>query len=138
VKGRLVVFLGAVLLVAMAAEAAAADDPPAQNVRLVIDYGDGVETHYKQLAWREGMTALDALAAVKAHPRGVSFGHRGSGTSTLVTKIGDLENEGGGAKSKNWLYFVNGKAATVGAGAYKLKAGDTVLWKFQTYSYNPG
>ena len=31
--------------------------------RLVIDYGDGAELRFKALAWKDGMTVLDALEA---------------------------------------------------------------------------
>jgi len=79
------------------------------------------------------MTAVDALAAAKKHPHGITFEKRGRGASTLVTQIDDLKNEGDG---KNWLYSVNGKTARVGAGAYQLKSGDAVLWEFKVYEYN--
>ena len=114
---------------AMAAE-------PASTVRLVVDYGDGVQVHVTALAWREGMTVLDAMTAAQAHRRGISFIHHGSGSTAMVTKIGDLKNEGGSGQSKNWLYSVNDKPGEVGAGVAKLKPGDVVLWKFQTYDYN--
>jgi ABC-type transport system substrate-binding protein len=110
-----------------------AADVKAETVRLVVDYGDGAQVHLTALPWRDGMTVLDALAAAKKHPHGITFAQRGSGASSLVTQIGDLKNEGDG---KNWLYTVNGKLAPVGAGAYKLKAGDGILWEFKDYEYN--
>jgi hypothetical protein len=79
------------------------------------------------------MTVVDLLAAAAKHPHGITFETRGSGASTLVTRIGDLKNEGAG---RNWLYSVNGKLANVGAGAYKLGAGDAVLCEFKVYRYN--
>jgi hypothetical protein len=120
-------------LVALAGSAVGAAQKTS-TVRLVIDYGDGAQLHLTAIPWREGMTALDALSAAKSHRHGVSFLARGSGASTMVTKIGDLANEGDG---RNWLYSVNDKQAEMGAGAYKLAAGDVVLWKFKTYEYNP-
>ncbi len=103
------------------------------TVRLVIDYGDGVEVHFTALDWHGGMTALDALAAAQAHSHGVAFAQRGSGDTALVIKIGDLKNEGNG---RNWIYSVNDKMGEVSAGARTLKPGDAVLWKFQKYDYN--
>ena len=100
----------------------------------MVDYGDGVEVHFKALPWRDGMTVLDALVAAQARPHGVTFAHRGSGSSAMITKIGDLKNEGDG---KNWLYSVNEKSGEVSAGAHKLKPLDAILWKFQVYDYNP-
>jgi hypothetical protein len=108
----------------------------ATTVSLVIDYGDGAQLHLPALAWREGMTVLDALVAAQAHPHGVRFSQRGSGTGALVIKIGDLANQGGGPMDKNWLFSVNGKQAAVGVGALTLQTGDAVLWKFQVSDYN--
>jgi hypothetical protein len=52
----------------------------------------------------------------------------------MITQSGDLKNEGSG---KNWLFEVNGKVSEVGAGSCPIKPGDTVLWSFKTYEYNP-
>lgn len=107
---------------------------PKALVSLVVDYGDGVSVHFTDLNWREGMTVFDALSAARAHRHGITFSHRGSGSTVMVTKIGDLTNEGDG---KNWMYSVNDKAGDVSAGVRPLKPLDAVLWKFQVYDYNP-
>jgi hypothetical protein len=127
-----IVAVAATLLAGVSPRLGAAG-PETATVRLVVDYGDGVEVHFTRLAWRKGMTVLDALAAARKHRHGVSFAHRGSGSSALITKIGDVENQGGGQNSKNWLYSINGKPAEVGAGAMQLNSGDAILWKFQVY-----
>jgi len=138
----LVLVLVMAAVVGPAAQASLAADPKpsetktANAVRLVVDYGDGVETHYTAIPWRDGMTVLDALAAAKAHKRSLTYAQRGSGSGALITKIGDATNEGGGADSRNWLFYVNGKAVQVGAGVQQLKPGDAVLWKFKVYDYN--
>ncbi len=100
---------------------------PAATVRMVIDYGDGVEKHFTALAWQAEMTVLDALQAAKRHPRGIVFEHRGSGATTLLTKIDDVENEGRG---RNWLFRVNDELGDRSCGIFVLKQGDAVLWKF--------
>jgi Domain of unknown function (DUF4430) len=110
-----------------------AADKQAETVSLAVDFGDGAEVRFKALPWRDGMTVLDALAAAEKHPHGITFAKRGSGAMALITQIDDLKNQGNG---KNWLYSVNGKTATVGAGAYKLKSGDAILWEFKVYEYN--
>ncbi|MGD9722261.1 MAG: DUF4430 domain-containing protein [Pirellulales bacterium] len=125
------------LLVTMLAVTAASAAPPkATTVRLIVDYGDGVEVHFKAIPWRDGMTVLDALAAARKHARGISFNQRGSGSSALITQIGDVKNQGGAADSKNWLYYVNEAAAEDGAGVHAIKQGDVILWRFQVYDYN--
>ena len=119
------------------ASTASAAEPAAQTVRLVIDFGDGAELHFTKLPWRKDMTVLEALTAVGTHRRRVAHEQRGSGGSALITQIGDLKNGGGGAQSRNWMYYVNGKQATTSAGAQPLKPDDVALWKFQVYDYNP-
>ena len=132
--------LVALVLWSMPLGVASAAEPASPNaaatattVRLVVRYGDGVETHFTALPWKKGMTVLDALAASQKHRHGITFVQRGKGTTTLVTQIGDVKNEGAG---KNWIFSVNDKTADVGAGGYELKAGDAILWKFAEYDYN--
>ena len=109
----------------------AADEPPAaKTVRMVVDYGDGVQKHFTKLAWREGMTVLDALVAAAKHPRGIKIKYRSKGATAFLTKIDDLENEG---RARNWVYRVNNKLADRSFGVFPLKPGDTVLWKFGEY-----
>ena len=114
---------------------AVADEPLAagRTVRLVVDFGDGVEWHFTKLPWRKGLTVADALHAAAAHKRGVPIRTKGSGATTLVVEVGNLKNEGGAADARNWLYWVNDQSADVGAGARELQPGDRVLWKFAKY-----
>ena len=119
----------AILLGAMPVAPAVAAQKAA-TVQLVVDYGDGAELRFKALPWKEGMTVLDALNAAQAHRHGITFVTRGKGSSTLVTKIGDLANEGDG---KNWLYSVNEKRGEVSAALQKVEPSDAILWRFEVY-----
>lgn len=110
--------------------------PGVATIRLSIDYGDGVEKRFQALPFKESMTVLDALLSAQSHPRGVKVSVAGTGANAMVVQIDDLKNEGGGPKSRNWLFRVNGKEATQGAGSLALSAGDAVLWKFTVYEYN--
>ena len=109
-------------------------DPIAEKeskpVTLVIDYGDGVQKHFTAIAWKQGLTVLDALRTAQAHPRGIRCEYTGSGATALLTKIDDVANEGRG---RNWMYRVNGKLAEVGFGVRQLDPGDSILWKFEVY-----
>ncbi len=100
------------------------------TVKVVIDFGDGVQKHFTALPWQEKMTVLDALLNAQKHPRGIKVQYRGKGPTAFVSKIDDLENQGRGS---NWIYRVNDKLADRGCGVYELKAGDTILWKFGEY-----
>jgi hypothetical protein len=107
------------------------DEPKqSKSIRLVIDYGDGVEKHFTAIAWKKDMTVLDAMNEAKAGPRGIAFRFTGAGATAFLTKIDDLENEGGGAGKRNWLYWVNKDLGDKSFGAYKLEASDVVTWKF--------
>jgi hypothetical protein len=111
------------------AQAAPAPAAPAANavVELVIDYGDGVEKRFPQLAHRPGITVFEVLQLAARHPRGVRFEHRGQGETAFVMQIDDLRNEGRG---RNWTYRVNGKRADRGAGVFPVAPGDKVVWTF--------
>ena len=113
--------------------ASLAADPKAAVVRLVVNFNDGAEVHFTGIKWHDGLTVLDALGAAQMHPHGVTFSQRGSGSTAMIFKIGDLKNQGSG---KNWIYYLNDKPGEVSAGVQKLKAGDAVLWKFEEYDYN--
>ena len=124
-----------------ASTATAAAPVAQQSARLVIDFGDGVEWHYVRLPWKTGMTGVDLLLAAQAHRRSLPVELRGSGPRTLVLKIGDQANEGGGSVARNWLYWVvkpEGKPVrgSVGAGAHQPQPGETILWKFAALDTN--
>jgi hypothetical protein len=101
---------------------------PAEAIRLIVDYGDGVQKHFTALPWKDGMTVLDAMKAAQEHRRGIKLQYRGSGATAFLTQIDDVKNEGA---DRNWVYRVNDQLADRSFGVFQLKAGDTVLWKFE-------
>ena len=103
----------------------------AERYQLIVDYGDGSQKHFTELPWREGMTVLEATKVAGKHPRGINSSVRSSGSTAFLTKIDDVENEGG--DGRNWVFRVNGELGDRSCGVYKLDSGDTVLWRFQTY-----
>jgi hypothetical protein len=112
-------------LLMFAAMASAAD-----TVKLVVDYGDGVEKHFTQLAYKKDMTVLDAVRTAEKHAHGIKAEVRSSGSTAFLTQIDDVKNEGSG---KNWVFRVNGKLGDRSIGIHQLQAGDAVLWRFQEY-----
>ena len=99
-------------------------------VKLIVDYGDGVQKHFTALAWKKDMTVLDAMQMAAEHPRGITFEYRGRGSTALLVRIDNVKNEGAG---RNWIYRVNGKLADRSMGVWRLQPGDTILWSFAEY-----
>ena len=100
------------------------------SVKVIVDYGDGVQKHFTALPWKSGMTALDAMKLSQQHPRGIRFTMRGKGARGFLTSIDGLKNDG---KSRNWIYRLNGKLGDRSFAIQPLKAGDAILWKFGEY-----
>ncbi len=74
----------------------------------------------------QGENGLTVLALLKKHTYKVSV--KQSSYGPFVAAIDGVQ---GGAGGKYWIYYVNGKQAAVGAGAFKTKNGETITWKFQ-------
>jgi uncharacterized protein DUF4430 len=110
-----------------------ADDAKQQVVKLVIDYNDGAQKVFPAIAWKDGLTVLDALEEAKTPAHGITFKYNGKGETAFLTQIDDLKNEGGGKEKKNWQYWINSAYADRGFGVRKLSAGDTVVWKFAVF-----
>jgi hypothetical protein len=55
----------------------------------------------------------------------------GTGTMAFVTTINGIKADS--SKNQYWAFEVNGKTATVGAGSYITKKGDTITWELKTY-----
>ncbi len=110
-----------------------ADDRALEPVRMVIDYGDGVEKHFTALKWSAGMTVLDAVRAAGRHPRGIEVEDRGRGETAFLMEIDGLRNQGGGAESQNWTFGVNDEPATRSFGIVALEPGDVVRWTYGKY-----
>ncbi len=104
--------------------------PTAKTVSLIIDYGDGFEKHYTNIAHRERMTILDVMRRAEKHVRPLPFRFRGKEATAFLTEIDGLANEGSG---RNWIYRVNDKLGDRSFAVYELAAGDVVRWRFGGY-----
>jgi hypothetical protein len=109
--------------------AVAADE---NTVRLVVDYGDGATKTLSGLSWTKGNTVLDAMKEATQRPHGISFSYTGSGDDAILTKIDDVQNQGGGAGKKNWQYWVNDSHGDRSFAARELQAQDSIVWRFAT------
>jgi len=103
------------------------------TIRLVVDYGDGVIKTINGLPWSKGSTVLDVMNAAKVRPHGIAFKNIGSGATSFLTQIDDVQNECGGSGKKNWQFWVNTTYADKSFGVYEVQAYDVVFWQFATY-----
>jgi hypothetical protein len=87
--------------------------------------GDAEEAPELSYEGKDGSTALALL--LEADP---SAAVTGEGENAFVTTI-----DGVAANPDNqfWALYVNGEAATVGAGSLETKDGDEITWKLETY-----
>lgn len=73
-------------------------------------------------------TAYSVLREL-AKQNGKSISTKGFGSTVYVSCIDGLKEFDHGPSS-GWMYKVNGTPPNIGAGAYKLKAGDQVIWYY--------
>lgn len=93
---------------------------------ITIDPGEGSKVLSSQnVEIEEGKTALDLTKSV------TTVETKGEGQNAFVTGIGGRVADP--AKKEFWEMLVNGKAADVGAGSYKVKNGDRLEWRISTY-----
>ena len=103
----------------------------ADHVKLIVDYGDGVQKHFTQLPHKDGLTVLGVTELAGKHKRGIQAKVRSSGSTAFLTQIDNVANEGGGGR--NWVFRVNDKLGDRSCGIYKVNSGDTITWRFQKY-----
>ena len=73
-------------------------------------------------------TAYSVLREL-AKQNGKSISTKGFGSTVYVSGIDGLKEFDHGPSS-GWMYKVNGTPSNIGAGAYRLKAGDQVIWYY--------
>ena len=73
-------------------------------------------------------TAYSVLREL-AQQNGKSISTKGFGSTVYVSGIDGLKEFDHGPSS-GWMYKVNGTPPNIGAGAYKVKAGDKVIWYY--------
>ncbi|MFN3198249.1 MAG: DUF4430 domain-containing protein [Bradymonadia bacterium] len=109
------------------AQPAADNSQTKGQVTLTIEGPDGKVKTLPAQAWSAGLTVQGLLDAHK-----IKYDASGSGETALLTALDGVSNEGG--QGKSWLFWVNDSFADKSFGAYTLKAGDVVKWKFALYA----
>lgn len=102
-----------------------------KKVQYIIskNYGHQILAN-KQVGFRDNLTVMDGLLDAGLE---VETSFEGS----FVSSIAGLKTEGGTAR-KDWLYYVNGIFADVGALDYILQTGETIWWDFHPWKSSQG
>lgn len=74
---------------------------------------------------KAGTTALDLLK------QNTKIETKGEGVNAYVVAING--RTASNTDKEYWAFYINGKSAVVGAGSYKLKSGDKILWKIEKF-----
>lgn len=124
------------------ARAAAAIAPASTAITLLIDYGDGTQRRFTDLAHTPGMSVLDAMRLGAGHARPLGVAIKGEGEMSLLTRIDDLKNEtpttaASPGAIRAWQFWINGQYGQVSLGAAKLNPGDRVSWAYRVYESDP-
>lgn len=103
------------------------DTPVKQTVSIKVI---GINTTMMQgnIEVNSSSTAYSVLREL-AKLNGKSISTKGFGSTVYVSGIDGLKEFDHGPSS-GWMYKVNGTPPNIGAGAYKVKAGDTVIWYY--------
>ena len=133
--------LGIVLLSALLCSCSVNPSPPASNGNpLITDYNPSVKVVVasdfgkeilleKTVEIGQNTTALDALQQVAEVET-----KYGGGFIRAINGISS-EYEGVNRIRKDWLFYVNGISANIGAGDYILRDGDIEHWEFRDWSF---
>lgn len=103
------------------------DTPVKQTVSIKVI---GINTTMMQgnIEVNSSSTAYSVLREL-AKQNGKSISTKGFGSTVYVSGIDGLMEFDHGPSS-GWMYKVNGTPPNIGAGAYRLKAGDQVIWYY--------
>lgn len=110
---------------AAAETAVSASKPVGSNNFQVYDSVRGIYLTSLSVEFSQG----DSVAAATMKALEGNFRASGSGDSIYFSRILGVAEKSAGPLS-GWNYYVNGQKPSVSAGAYHLKEGDVILWKF--------
>ncbi len=107
-------------------------------VDLTVDDSGGHVKHFT-LPFQSGMTVLDVMNEAHNNANGIQLVYHptsGNPATFFLDSIDGVANQGGGAKSRNWIYRVNSKLGDRSFGVCKVAASVQISWKFDIYDPN--
>jgi len=96
--------------------------PTARGATLIINDGTGRQEF--KFGLKEKTTVFDLLKQT-----GIDIDYTEYGVGIFIDAIGGVKNDRG--KKMNWMYYVNGERAKVGAGKYIVKPADIIEWRYE-------
>lgn len=94
------------------------------KISVVLNFGKDKSANTHSLNLEEGKNALEAT-------KNVTGGEVTLDKSGLVDSINGVKVDS--SKKEYWAFYVNGEYAKVGPADYKVKQGDTIEWKIETF-----
>ena len=95
-----------------------------------VSPASGVILSAQSVRVEKGSTVWDVLNKI-TRSKGIPVVKRGSGSGLYVSSINSLGEFDCGSGS-GWMYNVNGVYPMVSCGAYTVKAGDSIQWRYTT------
>ncbi len=105
-------------------EVASQQDVETVKVSVVLNFGEDENANTYGLDLEEGKNALEAT-------KNVTGGQVTLDKSGLVGSINGVKADT--SKKEYWAFYVNGEYAQVGPADYKVKQGDKIEWKIETF-----
>jgi len=100
-----------------------------QNITVEIDYGGLQQSRKVEIAWKQDITALEALQSV------AKIETKQIGEFILVNSIDSVEGQSG---ARVWYYDINDKRATSFANKRILNEEDHMRWTYTEDVCSPG
>jgi hypothetical protein len=123
ISKKAIISVTAALIVAGFGTAALLSRTPIESAAATTSQVKKVQSDNVSYVGQKGVTALAQLKDVA------------EGVVTKSSSYGDYVNAIGertsGSDGKYWTFYVDGKLASVGAGAYTAKGGEKIEWKFE-------
>ena len=105
-------------------ESSTQQDVKTLKATVVLNFGEEEKSNTYSLNLEEGKTALEAT-------KNATGGKVTLDNSGLVDSINGVKADS--SKKEYWAFYVNGEYAKVGPADYKVRQGDTIEWKIETF-----
>jgi len=100
-----------------------------KNIRVTLAIDSGIRKREFPMEVEENGTVFELLKKASSK-HSFSFGYSNNAAyGVFVEELDGVSNNP--SASKFWLYYVNGKYASLGASSQKISEGDVILWRYE-------